>query len=211
MLKKFLFGDELARFSVKGSSRRRHIERWRADDRAEDIWNKLKAAIPDLDPSEFIRLVLKARQDALSLTARLAATRSERDYWLPRDAKELLRLHQLLLSGRMSPAQIAWRLENLAACLRLIDNPFSIPDDVEFSREDVKGSRARKLFVQILGRHFRGRCGQWRDAELAVLTQIAGLAEGDFDSKAVAQLRAPSTRAGRAKKPETRGRKAKPC
>src|SRR5271169_451464 len=129
------FRDELAHFPAIGFARREHLERWANDDRLEEVWEKLEAAVPTLNEQELIGVVLRVRQDALSLVDRLDRIQAERDYWLPIYASELDYTRDLMLSANKTPAQIASHLEKIAASLRRFENPSYIPDDLEPSAQ----------------------------------------------------------------------------
>src|SRR6478609_5800563 len=63
------FRDDLARFPVIGSTRREHIERWMEDPRVQEVWEKLAATAPDLEPKAFIHFVLMLRQGVSDASA----------------------------------------------------------------------------------------------------------------------------------------------
>lgn len=156
---------------------------------ARDIWARLKASSPDLDAQAFIRAVLKARTRALGIVKSLAIHKAERDRVLSRSAERAADC----FSGRLSLTEIAERLECMADNLRDLDDwhTHTVPPDYPLPRR-LQGSdqhRARRLFVQAVGRMVREHSGEWRDADVASLAEIAFPTLGEISEENVRAMR----------------------
>ena len=81
-----------------------------------------------------------------------------------------------VFASRLSLTEIASRLEDFAKGLRDWDDSppgLFVPSGVKVSRKDQSGLRVRKIFVQQVSDFLHKHCGQWRDWEVLVLTEIA--------------------------------------
>ena len=108
------FRDDLARFPVIGPTRREHIERWMEDPRVQEVWEKLAATAPDLEPKAFIHFVLMLRQGVSDASAqRYYIERC--NTWRAKYNKVLKRL----VSSQMPDLELARQLENVVEGLQL--------------------------------------------------------------------------------------------
>jgi hypothetical protein len=164
-------GKEQPKSAKRLTAHQQHLHDWIEDERAQEIWSAITKRAAAADAQEFIRSVLKARSEARGLIARLAHRKAERAATLDRCAN----IAAKLFASNCSPSEIADRLESMADSLRDLDEfwAFLIPDDVEVSRKDQSGTRERKLFAQQISRIVHKLCEQWRDSEVAALTEIA--------------------------------------
>ena len=165
------FRDDLARFPVIGSTRREHIERWMEDPRVQEVWEKLAATAPDLEPKAFIHFVLMLRQGVSDASAQRYYI-EKCNTWRAKYNKVLKRL----VSSQMPDLELARQLENVVEGLQLNAAILSFVTTLgrdNSSQQEEDGARARKLFEMELGRYFQDICGQWLDREVAALTEIA--------------------------------------
>jgi hypothetical protein len=151
------------------------LDRWIKDERGEAIWRNLKKQRPDADASAFIRTILTARRSTAATINRTASFKAEWKAALPKLKKRLSKL-----DGSRGPLEVANTLEAAAERLREMHRfHFGFADQANFdlSRKDQGGSRARKLFMQIVGNILVDQFGRRFDDDVATLAEIA-LAQG---------------------------------
>jgi len=197
MLSATSFTDELRRFSwPKSSAIRQHLTEWSKDDRAEEVWQKIRENSDGISAEEFIRVVIKARGEAGGLIHRLDQHASYRKHWIRAHKAKITKT----LKSTLSLSEIADVLDGAAVDFRTVDDFFDhLLNRFPMSRKNQNNSLARRPFWFLVGRFLHKKCGRWMDAEVATLTDIAfpGI-ETTIDQ--VRAARRPTTSSGRSSK-----------
>jgi hypothetical protein len=178
---------------------RAHLERWAADGREDEIWNRISNAAKEngvpLPVRFFIQEVLGARDVASSINHR----RNNRELYLKRAARmaEIAKaLRTPLPNGFLlvpKGKELAMQLDEAAQTYRAY---------VAVARKETPGmtwtrmSKPMHVFIGLVSRDLRGITGKWLDYEVAVLTEIA-FDERDIDPKRVLWARNPRKRGRR--------------
>jgi hypothetical protein len=206
----------------KASAARQLIDRWLDDERADEVWTRLQAARPDAEAASFIKTVIDARRSAQATVNRIFGATWYRggqrtkipgfnDEWavvFPALRKELGSL-----SPHLGPLSVAAILEDAAQELRdLHRRHFGFADHARFelSRKDQRGSRVRRLFMQITGNYFFENFGRPFDNEVAILAGIAFPGGKELDRDDVINARHPTTARSRSKRKKRRSGTFKP-
>lgn len=158
------------------------MKRWLDDDRAEEIWTKIKPKAPDLTPTEFIQAVLKARRSAAASVSRtfgvpgiVGGFNNEWKKFLPYLRKRLA----MQLSGSPSALraiEVAEILEDAARETRRVHRyHFGFSDQVEFDlkREGSNEDRSRVAFFGLMRDFLQRHCGERLYDVIAFLAEIA--------------------------------------
>jgi hypothetical protein len=162
-----------------------HLERWADDERADEVWNTIKAAVEKrgmlLPVGFFIREVLGTRDIATSLDHRRKYRERYRKH-AARMAEIAKVLRERLPNGFLlipTGEDLAKKLDEAAREYR---------DYVAVARNVVRGmtwtrqSEPMHVFMKQLSDDLKGVTGKWLDYEVAVLTEIAfGKLEIDTD------------------------------
>lgn len=187
------------------------LDRWIADERAEELWKKIKRPpVSDLSAQELIRTVLRARRSAqasVNCTYEAKSRGRVSRGWAGSlsDLKNRIIAELSKPPSALSPLSMAKILDRAADEAReLNDRHFDFSDHLglpgrprfALSRKDQGGTRVRKLFMQILGEFFTARPGRLFDDEVAVLTEIA-FPGRVLDRDEVTAARKPTTMAQR--------------
>jgi hypothetical protein len=171
-----------------------HLCDWMEDDRAQDIWARLKERAPNLEPQDFIREVLAARARAVGTVKSVAIHKAGRTYWMHKYGTAAA----ALFSSRHNLSEIADKLEYMAEGLRDLDEHYAFMArhhglEEEVSRQGCDDRRARRLFVRQIAWLLYKHCSEWRDGDNKALTEIAFLALGEVDEAQIrAMRRAPA-------------------
>jgi hypothetical protein len=183
----------------------RLINRWRRDERAEKVWQKVTRQRPGAEPVEFIKAVLRARRMAGATIARKVGHRRE---W----SKALtdLKKHVTALPESLDPLVVAEVLLHKAQEIRELCDLW-VPDDglnAPFSLSRKRGSRKRRLFIQIMSQYLIEHFGRPFDEDVAVLCEIAFGDGSRIDREHVIAARRAAARPGRTRpRGDTFGRK----
>jgi hypothetical protein len=159
-----------------GSDNRAHIRRWADDNRAEELWNKIKRAAQKnnllLPAKYFIQEILAARRVAMGIGHRGKLRESYRNAAddMERVAKFLRQPHPYGMPAYPTGTELARKLDDAASYHRKVVEPTrDIPGVLQFSRK----SRPHMIFMNMVGNDLKGLTGRWLDEEVAVLTEIA--------------------------------------
>jgi hypothetical protein len=163
-----------------------HLKRWLDYGGANKTWQKIcKGPFNSGDAFVFVMLVLRLRRAAEKvdvLNKGIAALEHEKKQIAPKVRKRAVRQ---LTNNEITPQQFA------ALNQRLQSTKFF--DPLLTVRSDNKGSRRRSLFCRMLSDNLHYSTGQWHDAEVALLCEIA-LDCGDVTLEVVRSARRESTR-----------------
>lgn len=153
-----------------------HLERWADDERADEVWNTIKAAAQKrgilLPASFFIQEVLGTRDIATSMNHRRKYRERYRKH-AARMAEIAKVLRERLPNGfPLIPTaeELAKRLDEAARAYR---------DYVAVARNEARGmtwtrqSEPMHVFMKQLSTDLNGITGKWLDYEVSVLTEIA--------------------------------------
>jgi hypothetical protein len=162
--------------SALGSDHRAHVRRWADDNRAEELWNKIKRAAQKnnvwLPAKYFIQEILAARRVAMGIGHRGKLRERYRNAAddMERVAKFLRQPHPYSISAYPTGIELARKLDDAASYFRKVVEPTrNIPGVLKFSRE----SKPHMVFMSMVGNDLKGLTGRWLDEEVAVLTEIA--------------------------------------
>jgi hypothetical protein len=179
------FKSELAAFRARPTRPRGKavdgvLDRWRDDDRAEKVWQKIRRHAPNLPAADLIRQVLDARWSAAGSVARVFGAPGTRGFnaewaeFLPTLKK---RLNRELSSPPLPLAvDVAVALERAAAEVRMIhDHYFGHSKFAPFplKREGSNDDRSRAAFYKLMTDFFRKHCSLKLPEEVAVLAEVA--------------------------------------
>jgi hypothetical protein len=199
----------------KASIDRELIKRWSKDDRADEVWRKLKKSRPDADAKDFIKAVITARRSARATVNRIYGTfwyrggqkievRGFNATWAAMLPALKKRLGNLSSTGPLDLADI---FESIAQELRDLHRfYFGFADQSKFepSRKDQNGTRVRKLFRLITGNYVAERFGRQFDSECSILTEIAFPRGKPLDRDDAINMRRPTTVLERSKNQRNR-------
>jgi hypothetical protein len=159
--------------SALGSDDRAHVRRWADDDRAEELWNKIKRAAQKnnlwLPAKYFIQEILAARRVAMRIGHRGKLRERYRNATddMERVARFLRQPHPYSM---YTTGELARMLDDAASYFRKAVEPTrDIPGVLQFSRK----SKPYMVFMSMVGNDLNGLTGRWLDEEVAVLTEIA--------------------------------------
>ena len=153
-----------------------HLERWVADERADEVWNSIRNAVQDqgtvLPARFFIQETLGARELARSMSHR----RKNRERYR-KQAEQMVRtakfLREPLPNGVLlipSGGELARGLDEAAqTCRQYVDVSRDLSGVLKWTRE----SKPRHVFISKLSNDLYGLTGRWLDHAVAVLTEIA--------------------------------------
>jgi hypothetical protein len=156
--------------------RRAHLQRWRDDDRAEEVWREINRAAQDngkvLPAVVFIREILGARRVAIAI-----ANRGElRDHYrnagdqMQRIADFLRKPHPYGMPNYPRSTALAGMLEEAATYFRKQVEPArNVPNVLRLSRQ----SKPETIFMSMVGNYLNDITGRWLDEQVAVLADIA--------------------------------------
>jgi hypothetical protein len=200
----------------RNTADRELIERWLADDRADDGWRMVCEAAAAknmrIEPELVIKTVLAARRSARATVNRIYGVRHPHRLsgWSDRlqELKERITDKLVQGPGKLEPDDVAHFLEEQASALREwgeVNLSFSdhrgLPGRTKFevSRQDQDGSRARKLFMRIASDFFFSHLNRPLDEVVATLTEVAFPGK-QIDVEDVIAARKPTTKSGRTRK-----------
>jgi hypothetical protein len=188
----------------KATASRKLIDRWLEDDRADEIWTKLKKSRPAAEAASFIRAMINARRSAGATVNRVFGVPGVlvgfNDEWAVLFPALKKRLGTL--SKNLGPLDVAAILDSTALELRAMHFMYLGGSDharFELSRKDQDGSRVRKLFMQIAGNYFLENFGGYFDEESAALAEIAFPGGKELYRSDAINARKPTTTAERLK------------
>jgi hypothetical protein len=159
-------------YSVASGHDAAHLKRWLNDPRAEDIYEKIcgeqfhKQAAATLIAATLNCRRLAEQSDQLNKD--IPALEKKTKALAPKAKKRELKK---LANSEISPERFAARrgiIEAIAARAGA-----KVRDDVVSVRSDEKGTRKRTLFCRFLSLALHDETGQWHDAEVAALCDIA--------------------------------------
>jgi hypothetical protein len=163
-----------------------HLKRWLNHRGADKTWNKIaKGPFNSDDAFIFAMLVLdlrRAAEEADVLNKEIAALDRRKKHAAP---KARVRAIRKLTNNEITPQQYAVLNQRLRSP-KFFDPLLSVHSDEE-------GTRRRTLFCRMLSDNPRHSTGQWHDAEVALLCEIA-LDCGDVTIEMVRSARRESTR-----------------
>jgi hypothetical protein len=195
------FKSELAAFrasatSPRGSAVAEVLDRWGADERAEEVWQEVHRHAPGLAAGELIKQVLVARWGAVASVNRIFGVADEQsgrppilrgfnaewDDLVPMLKKRLNRK----LSGAPLALDVAAAFEEAASEIRqLHSHYFGYADQVNFplKRQGTNEDRAVAAFCELMTGFFQERCQRG----LKLPGVVAFLAEVVFPGKEIDQ------------------------
>jgi hypothetical protein len=183
---------------------REHLKRWADDDRAEEVWDRIKYAAQKhgtpLTARFFIMEILSARRVAELIDQR--RTQRGRYRGLATQMEEIASfLRERPFQGGPPPipfsVPLARMLKDAAKILRReAAVSFTQPGLLKVSRSNR--DRAREAFTSMVSNDLKRITGRWLDEDVAVLTEIA-LNIRDITVDQVRWARQPA-RSGRAKR-----------
>ncbi|WP_315729125.1 hypothetical protein [Bradyrhizobium sp. SZCCHNS2015] len=180
------FKQELENWRPRSSAIKTLLQRWRDDDRAEDIWRKVaKAAGANLTPSEFIHLVARTAMAARALPARIKRQKLET---AATRAGLGAQIFEAFASDK-SNLELAEILEEAAWQLRFREQFTMLDNYPQGARSRSQTSQSRRAFSLALSDFFKERCNKWMDNEAGVLLEIAFGPQGDDISQEVRDYR----------------------
>jgi hypothetical protein len=153
-----------------------HLQRWAADDRAEEDWQSIERAAQEnnrpLPEGFFIREILAAKRVAISIGHRWKYRERYR-----KQAEQMERIAKFLREPRPAgippypPAtELARMLDEAAHNFRReVAVSKNLPGVLKFSRK----SKPPTVFMSIVGNDLNNITGCWLDQEVAALTEIA--------------------------------------
>jgi hypothetical protein len=167
---------EYKKSSASGSNDRAHLQRWINDDRAEQVWDKIRCAARSnnlwLPPKTFITEILAARRVAMAtghrgkLRERYRNAASE----MERVATFLRKPHPYAMPGYPQSTRLARMLDDAASYFRKEVEPSrNVPGVLKFSRK----AQPHMIFMSMVSNDLKGITGRWCDEEVAVLAEIA--------------------------------------
>jgi hypothetical protein len=182
---------------------------WVDDDRAEEIWRKIKRKAPALPPAEFIQQVLNARRSAAASVNRTIGVpgsilgeppivqgfNNEWTAFLPGLKKRIATRLSRSPSATM-PIEVAEFFEDVAREIRMLHQMyFGFSDQVEFGliREGQNNDRSRVAFYRLMGDYLQKRCQERLYEAIAFLAEIAFPGK-EIDAEAVRDALRPQRR-----------------
>ena len=174
--------------SCPSSDDRAHLQRWAADDRAEEVWHKIERAAHNnklpLPAKRFITEILAARRVAMAIGHRgkwRERFRNAADE-MERTAKFLRNRHPYGMPPYPPGRKLADMLDDAASYFRKQVEPSrNLPGILKFSRK----SKAHTVFMSMVGNDLKGITGRWLDEEVGVLTEIVFDSPDIIDAEAV--------------------------
>jgi hypothetical protein len=168
------------------------INRWIIDERAEAVWRTLIKQRSSAESAELIKAVLKARRMAGATIARKRIFSRE---WS--EALSSLKKHVAALPESLEPLGVAEALHYMAHEMRDLCEFHALDDGLNapfpLSRKDQRGSRRRRLFMQIMADYFLREFGTPLDDCVATLAEIA-LDDPELQHDHARNARRPTTR-----------------
>jgi hypothetical protein len=184
---------------------RKHLKRWRADDRADEVWDRIKCAAQEhgtLPPAGFfIREILSARRVAELIDQRRTQCGRYRTL-----ATQMIEIANFLREPPIQdgPPSIPFgvqlaRMLNDAAKMLLdeVAVSWTTPGQIKVSRSNR--DRLREAFTSMVSNDLNRITGRWLDEDVAVLTEIA-LNVRDITVEQVRWARQTTARSGRPKR-----------
>jgi hypothetical protein len=170
------------------SADRELIQRWREDPRVEEVWRAIHKAAPLLMPTDLITTILAARRSTRASINRAGLFNKELAAILPAAKERLSRLSSL--PPNLGPLE-AQEIRDLRRRYFGFSDHLGLPGQPKFklSPKDQRGSRVRKLFVQIVSHDLHQRCGKWLPEQVAALTEIAFPGGKELDAEDVKKAR----------------------
>jgi hypothetical protein len=167
---------EYKKSSAWSSDDRAHLQRWINDERAEQVWDKIRCAARSnnlwLPPKTFITEILAARRVAMAtghrgkLRERYRNAASE----MERVATFLRKPHPYGMPGYPQSTRLARMLDDAASYFRKEVEPSrNVPGVLKFSRK----AQPHMIFMSMVSNDLKGITGRWCDEEVAVLAEIA--------------------------------------
>jgi hypothetical protein len=162
--------------SCPSSDDRAHLQRWAADDRAEEVWHKIERAAHNnklwLPAKHFITEILAARRVAMAIGHRgkwRERFRNAADE-MERTAKFLRNRHPYDMPPYPQATKLAEMLDDAATYFRKAVEPArKVPGMLRFGRK----SKPHTVFMSMVGNDLKKITGLWLDEEVGVLTEIA--------------------------------------
>jgi hypothetical protein len=156
--------------------RRAHLQRWRDDDRGEEVWREINCAAQKsgvlLRANVFIGEILGARRVAIVIGNRGKL----RDHYrqaadqMKRVANFLRKPHPHGMPSYPRGKELAGMLDKAAAYHRKqVEVRRNLPGVLRVSRE----SKPEAIFMSMVGNHLNGVTGRWLDKEVAALADSA--------------------------------------
>ena len=201
------------------STDRELIDRWKADDRAEDLWSEIQAAAaPDhpIAAVELIQTVVTARRTIQAAVNRMFgyAGIERPSRWRNRQIlvaecglkhewdilHDALRRKQRKLSRERDLFAAHAMIEDakpIELAISALVHEMSLLPDLQFSQKEQDGSRVLRLFMATLHHYFNVHCDRGLDSQVATLAEIAFDREVSVDQAASA--RRPTTKRARSK------------
>jgi hypothetical protein len=165
-------GDELpGRLFRDGDAT--HLKRWLSDDRADEIYEKINSnkQFHFNRAFDFIMITLRLRHLAEESDALNRKVATLERGGKKAGQKERKRAARMLANSEMSLDEFA----AISASVKEHEHPakfVDLPRDLSV-RSDEKGSRKRTLFCRLLSKSVHRQTGQWHDAEVATMCEIA--------------------------------------
>jgi hypothetical protein len=198
---------ELRNASLDATTRR-HLKRWAEDDRADEVWDKIKRAAQEqgtlLPARFFIGEILSARRVAELIDQRRAQRNRYREVATQMEEIAIF-LREPQRQGGPPPipfgVPLARMLKDAAKLLRdEAAASWSTPGQIKVSRSNR--DRVREAFTSMVSNDLKRITGRWFDQDVAVLAEIA-LNVRDITDDQVRWARQPPARGSRAKRSTT--------
>jgi hypothetical protein len=178
--------------SCPSSDDRAHLQRWAADDRAEEVWHKIERAAQNnnvrLPPTYFITEILVTRRVAIALGHRRELREPYRNaaHEMMRIARFLRKRHPHGMPPYPSGRKLAEMLDDAASYFRKQVEPSrNQPGVLKFSRK----SKPHTVFMSMVGNDLKQITGLWLDEEVGVLAEIAFDSPDVVDAEAARRAR----------------------
>jgi hypothetical protein len=187
--------------SCPSSDDRAHLQRWAADDRAEEVWHKIERAAHNnklpLPPTYFITEILVTRRVAIALGHRRELREPYRNAAdeMMRIARFLRKRHPHGMPPYPSGAKLAEMLDEAASYFRKAVEPArNVPGVLKFGRQ----SQPHMIFISLVSNDLKAIAGRWLDEEVGVLAEIAFGSPDIIDVEAVRWVRRQGPRTKKA-------------
>jgi hypothetical protein len=183
---------EYKKSSASGLNDRAHLQRWIDDDRAEQVWDKIKCAVHSrnlwLPPKIFIRDILAARSVAIAIAHRRKLRKHYRSAakqmeWV---AKFLRKPNPYGMPAYPQSTKLARMLDDAASYFREEVEPSrNVPGVLKFGRQ----SQPHMIFMSMVSNDLKAITGRWLDEQVGVLAEIAFDSHDIIDPDAVRWVR----------------------